>query len=78
MPAPCSRAANLALDAGRLVEAEDYLRRALALAPDELAIHLALSRCLRLAGNEPEASRHQERYYQLQSARAARERRTGD
>lgn len=60
---------KLALDAGCLEEAEPYLRRGVALAPADAFNHLALSRCLHLAGKSEEAQQHQERYSEIESAR---------
>src|SRR5262249_11208739 len=54
------------LDLGRSNEAEPFLRRALAQAPNDPFVHLALSRCLLLTGKEPEARRHQQLYEELQ------------
>jgi tetratricopeptide (TPR) repeat protein len=54
-----------ALDAARPDEAEPFLRRALAEAPDDPAVRLALSRCLHLGGKTKEAQQHQRRYDEL-------------
>jgi Flp pilus assembly protein TadD len=54
------------LDLGRPNEAEPFLRLALAQAPNDPFVHLALSRCLLLTGKEPEARRHQQLYEELQ------------
>jgi tetratricopeptide (TPR) repeat protein len=54
------------LDLGRPNDAEPFLRRALAQAPNDPFVHLALSRCLLLTGKETEAKRHEQRYKELQ------------
>jgi predicted Zn-dependent protease len=57
------------LDAGRPKAAERWLRRALALAPNEPEVNLALSRCLRGLAQPEEASRYQARFQELEAAR---------
>jgi thioredoxin-like negative regulator of GroEL len=54
-----------ALDGGWPEEAEQFLRRAVAEAPDDPAVQLTLSRCLHLTGKESEAQRHQRRYREI-------------
>jgi tetratricopeptide (TPR) repeat protein len=61
--------AKSALDAGDAADAEPFLRRALALAPGEPFIHLALSRSLYLAGNVQESKDHERRYQDLEGQR---------
>lgn len=60
---------KVALDAGNPGAAERFLRRAAVLAPQESFVHLALSRCLYLTGNELEAKRHEQRYREIEGDR---------
>lgn len=61
---------KVALDAGKPDDAEAFLRRALALTPNEPFVHLALSRCLHLNGKVDEANRYQQRYGEIEAERA--------
>jgi predicted Zn-dependent protease len=63
------------LDMQKLDDAERWLRRALALAPDEPGVNLALSSCLERAGRAAEAKPFHERFLRLE---AERQRRTDD
>ena len=53
---------QVALDAAQPADAERWLRRALALAPDAPSLNLLMSRCLQLLGRGEEAQRDQERF----------------
>lgn len=57
---------KVTLDLGRPTDAEPFLRRAVAQAPNDPFVHLALSRCLLLTGKEPEARLHEQQYRDLQ------------
>src|SRR6185436_4414148 len=58
------------MDADRPAEAEPFLRRAFARAPDDPGAALALSRCLHELKQEAESKRLQEEYRRLESARS--------
>lgn len=58
-----------AVESGRPQDAERFLRRALARTPDAPFVHLALSRCLHLAGKLDDAKFHQQRYNEIESER---------
>jgi tetratricopeptide (TPR) repeat protein len=55
------------LDAQQPQQAEQWLRRAEALAPHNMDVLLALSRTLRLTGNTAEAQKYQERYREVEA-----------
>jgi tetratricopeptide (TPR) repeat protein len=60
---------HVAMDLGRVEDAERFLRSALALAPNAPDVHLALGRCLELAGQTDKAKQHHERFVQLDARR---------
>ena len=62
---------EVAIDARKPVEAEAWLRKAFALAPQVAETQLALARCMRLQGRTQEADRFQDRFLELE-AEAAR------
>jgi tetratricopeptide (TPR) repeat protein len=59
----------LALDLQQVGEAETYLRRALALAPNQPEVHLALSRCYHAAGKTEEATKAYNKFTLLEAKR---------
>jgi tetratricopeptide (TPR) repeat protein len=61
---------QLALDAQQPAEAERWLRRAWTLAPDEPETNLALSNCLKMAGQADEAKTYEDRFVRLKARRA--------
>jgi tetratricopeptide (TPR) repeat protein len=64
--------AEVALDAQAIPEADQYLRKALGLAPDSPEANLAMSRRHRLARKVPEENYFRKRFEQLDAARKAR------
>jgi tetratricopeptide (TPR) repeat protein len=60
---------KLALDAGEPQDAEQWLRRAEAIAPDAPELNLALAHALQLLGRASDAERYQQRFTQLEAAR---------
>ena len=56
----------LELDANRYREAEPVLRRALKLAPKSSVVHLAMGRCMTLAGKPDEARRFMDQFASLE------------
>jgi tetratricopeptide (TPR) repeat protein len=59
----------LAVDLYQVGEAETYLRRALALAPNQPEVHLALSRCYHAAGKTEEAAKAYNKFTLLEAKR---------
>ncbi len=64
---------KVALDDEQAADAERWLRRAERLAPELPEVHLALARCLTLAGRSAEAHRYQERFAQLDTQHRAKQ-----
>jgi tetratricopeptide (TPR) repeat protein len=56
---------QVALELAPPADAEPWLRRAVALAPDDARVNLALATCLRLAGRPADAKAYQDRFQQL-------------
>jgi Tfp pilus assembly protein PilF len=64
---------QVALDLEQPRDAEPWLRRALARAPDEPKVNLALASCMQMAGRAAEAKAYQDRYQQLEAERRKRD-----
>ena len=61
--------ASLDLDENRVSDAERRLRDVLGIVPDSPEVHLAMSRCQRLAGRPDEADKHRKRFQELDAVR---------